>query len=175
MTKNIMWKNHPFIKGMLAIIMVLLSADSVADLSTTNITVNVTIEANNCRVNENQSVSVEFGSVLVDQISKVTEKVPVTIACDNIPASTLSMAINGTASSFNEQALQTDVSDLGIIFSSPQSETLKLNTFYDVSKTFGLTSKTGTFYLTAHLAQNDQSTLPGGEFNASATLVIQIS
>lgn len=170
-----MKRKYLFFKYIPLLLLGLGSFNVFADISAVNVNVNVTIEANNCRINENKPVTVEFGTVLVDQITKATAKVPITIACDIVPSGTLSMAINGTASSFNKQALQTDISGLGITLSSPKSEVLELNTYYDVSKYFGLTSKTGSFDLMAHITQDDKVTLSGGEFNASATLVLQIS
>lgn len=153
----------------------LVSGQASADSSTTNITVNVTVTANNCRVNENQTVKAEFGTVQISELSKASASVPVTVACDDVPAGTLSMAIKGTGTSFNAQALKTDVTGLGITLTSPSSKALNLNTFYDVTSTFGLTSKTGTFKLTAHLTSDGKTVLAGGEFNASATLVMQVS
>lgn len=155
--------------------LILLSANAMADKSLTTVTVTVTVSANNCRVNENQTVKAEFGTVQISELSKASANVPVTIACDEVPAGTLSMAIKGTGTSFNTQALKTDVAGLGITLTSPSSQALDLNTFYDVTSTFGLTGKTGTFKLTAHLTSDGKTELAGGEFNASATLVMQVS
>lgn len=161
-----------FLSGGLA----LLASEQVpADSATANIAVTVTVTANNCRVNENQSVKAEFGTVQISELSTATSNVPITIACDQIPQGTLAMAIKGTSTSFNVQALKTDVSGLGITLTTPSSKTLDLNTFYDVTSTFGLAGKTGTFNLTAHLTSDGKTELAGGEFNASATLVMQVS
>ncbi|MBM7016680.1 fimbrial protein [Enterobacter cloacae] len=147
----------------------------LAKTTTTNVTVTVTVTASNCRVNENSAVKAEFGTVQISELSKAMTSVPVTIACDEIPQGTLSMAIQGTGTSFNAQALKTNVSGLGITLTSPSSKALDLNTYYDVTSTFGLTGKTGTFKLAAKLVSDGKTELAGGEFNASATLVIQVS
>ncbi|HGU9824258.1 TPA: fimbrial protein [Enterobacter cancerogenus] len=139
------------------------------------VTVTLAVTANNCRVNENGSVKAEFGTVQISELSKASTTVPVTIACDEVPKGALSMAIKGTGTSFDAQALKTDVTGLGITLTSPSSEKLELNTYYDVTSTFGLTSKTGSFNLTANLVSDGKTELAGGEFNASATLVIQVS
>lgn len=152
-----------------------LSGQTSADLSEANVKVSVTVTANNCRVNENQIVKAEFGTVQISELSKASASVPVTISCDEVPAGTLSMEIKGSGTSFNGQALKTDVSGLGITLTSPSSNELDLNTFYDVTSTFGLTGKTGTFNLKAHLISDGKTELAGGEFNASATLVMQVS
>lgn len=162
---------HAVLSGGIA----LASGQASADAYSANVTVTVTVMANNCRVNNNQSVKAEFGTVQISELSKSTTDVPVTIACDEVPAGTLSMAIKGTETSFNAQALQTDVPGLGITLTSPSSASLDLNTFYDVSDVFGLTNKTGTFKMTAHLTSDGKTELVGGEFNASATLVMQVS
>lgn len=155
--------------------LLLKTGSAFADSATANITVTVTVTANNCRVNENQSVKAEFGTVQISELSKASANVPVTVACDEVPAGTLSMAIKGTGTSFNTQALKTDVAGLGITLTSPSSMALDLNKFYDVTSTFGLSGKTGTFNLTAHLTSDGKTELAGGEFNASATLVMQVS
>lgn len=142
------------------------------------VNVSVTVLANTCSVNKNQAISVEFGSVQVNQLAASTAIVPVTIACDSTPGGTVSMKIKGTASSFDSQALATNISGLGIKLESSkssQNETLELNSYYDVAKDFGLTSKTGTFDLKALLISDGNTNLAGGEFSASATLVLQMS
>lgn len=155
--------------------LVMVSGYTSAATTTSNVTVTVTVKASNCRVNENQTVKAEFGTVQISELSKASASVPVTIACDEVPAGTLSMAIKGTGTSFNAQALETDVSGLGITLTSPSSKQLNLNNFYNVTDTFGLSSKTGSFNLTAHLTSDGKTELAGGDFNASATLVIQVS
>lgn len=149
--------------------------EAFATAGATTINVSVTVMESSCSINDGKTITVDFGSVMINQITEATARVPITISCDEVPSGTLSMAVNGTASSFNTKALETDVSDLGITLTSPSSQILDLNTFYDVSDTFGLTSKVGSFNLTAHLISKDSSVLTGGEFNASATLVLQIS
>ncbi|ELE9730704.1 fimbrial protein [Enterobacter kobei] len=175
MTENLMNIKCTPIAIFLLALLILMSLSAQADTSMANITVTVTVAESNCRVNDNNAVKAEFGSVQISELSKASASVPVTIACDELPTSTLSMAIKGTAASFDAQALETDVPGLGITLITPSSETLDLNTYYDVAKTFGLTGKTGSFNLTAHLTADGKTELPGGEFNAAATLVIQVS
>ncbi|EDW1731966.1 fimbrial protein [Salmonella enterica subsp. enterica] len=155
--------------------LVFTSLQTAADTSMANINVTVIVTANNCQINANQAVTVEFGTVQISNLSEATADVPVTIACDEEPQGTLSMAIKGTETSFNAQALQTDITGLGITLDSPASKKLDLNTYYDVGSTFGLTGKNGSFNLVAHLTSDGKTELASGEFNASATLVIQVS
>ena len=128
----------------------------------------------NCEVNSNQPITAEFGTIQINELSNATANVPVSITCDVEPEGTVSVAIVGTGTSFNSQALQTDVSGLGITLTSPSTTLLDLNTYYDVT-TLGLAGKTGSFNLTAHLLSDGITELKGGEFNATATLAVQIS
>lgn len=143
-----------------------------------NINISGTVVANACTVNDGNPVIVEFGNVPVNQINVTGQDISLTLTCDTPPTGTVAMEINGTASAFDAQALATDVSGLGIVLGSKgttQYGVLDLNTFYEVDKAFGLTAKTGTFTLHASLTSDGKSQFTGGEFNASATLVMQVS
>ena len=157
---------------LLTFALMLMSASASSSMA--DITVSVTVTASNCKINENQSVKAEFGSIQINKLTDARADVPVTISCDEEPAGTVSMAIIGTGTSFNSQALQTDVSGLGITLTSPSSTLLNLNTYYDINS-IGMTGKTGTFNLKARLVSDANTELKGGEFNATATLVIQVS
>lgn len=151
-----------------------------ADTSSPSLNINIsgTVVANACTVNDGNPVTVEFGAVPVNQIDVTSQDVQLNLTCDTPPTGTVSMEINGTASAFDTRALATDVDGLGIILGSKGSTqygVLDLNTFYEVDKTFGLTAKTGTFTLHASLTSDGKNQFTGGEFNASATLVIQVS
>jgi len=149
-----------------------------ADSDSLTVNISGTIVASSCSVNNGQTVSVEFGDVQVDQVYSATAQVPVSITCDSPPAGTVKMKIVGTPSSFDNQALTTDVPGLGITLSNVSATAygaLDLNTFYDVKQVFGLSSNTGSFNITAGLTTKPGVKLPGGEFNASATLVLQMS
>lgn len=156
-------------------VMTLLPVSGYANTTQSTVTVKVTVTANNCRINENQPVKAEFGTVQTDNLSAASADVPVTIACDEVPAGTISMSVNGTASTFNTNAIQASITGLGVTLETEQGTLIKPNTFYNVSDTFGLTSKTGVFNLKAGLTSDGKTELPGGEFNASATLVLQVS
>lgn len=146
------------------------------DSTVSNLTVKVTVTQDSCKINDDVTRTVEFGAMLIYDLDKAVQDVPIDITCDEEPQGTLSLAINGLSSTFNPQAVQTDVQGLGITFTAPGSETLlDLNTYYDVSKLFGMASKTGSFTLKAHLVTDGETKLKGGEFNASATLLWQVS
>lgn len=151
-----------------------LPGHATADQSMVAVALSVTLLASNCQINNNLPVEASFESVPVNKLSQKTVSVPISIACDGdaVPV-TLMMAVKADPAPFNADALGTGIGGLGITLSSPKAEKLHLNTFYDVRKTFGLTSGTGTFNLTAHLVSDDKVKLAGGDFSASATLVLQ--
>ena len=151
------------------------TAASGQDSSMAKVTIKLSIVKNTCRINGDRAIKAEFGEVPVNKLNLATANVPITIACDDKPQGTLSMELKGTESAFDTHALQTDRQGLGITFTSAKSESVDLNTFYDVTSKFGLTSKTGAFNLTAHLTSDSKTVLAGGEFNASATLILQVS
>lgn len=140
----------------------LLPGHAAADQSMVAVALSVTLLASNCQINNNLPVEASFESVPVNKLSQKTVSVPVSIACDGdaVPV-TLMMAVKADPAPFNADALGTSTGGLGITLSSPKAETLHLNTFYDVRKTFGLTSGTGTFNLTAHLVSDDKVKLAG--------------
>ena len=133
------------------------------------------MQAPNCRINEDQPVKAEFGTIQTDSLSAASADVPVTIACDFVPSGTLSISIDGTVSDFNTDAIQSDIEGLGVTLQTEQGEVITPNKYYNVSKDLGLTSKVGSLTLKAGLTSDGETELPGGEFNASATLVLQVS
>lgn len=163
----------------LVVILILAASGPVrADSMSLNINVSGTISESSCTVNANGTVGAEFGVVQTDSLSSATASVPVTISCEGTPSGTVSMEIKGDPSTFDAQALATDTPGLGITLGSTNSSqdgVLELNTFYDVTSAFGLTNKTGSFKLTAFLTSDGTTKLAGGEFNATATLVLQMS
>lgn len=166
------------LSGLVVILMLAESASIRADSNSLAINISGTISESSCTVNANGTVAAEFGSVQTDELSSATASVPVTISCEGTPSGTVSMEIKGTTSTFNRQALATDTPGLGITLGSTgttQYGILDLNKFYDVTSAFGLTNKTGSFTLTAYLTSDGTTKLAGGEFNATATLVLQMS
>lgn len=143
--------------------------------ATTSLTVSATIIDSACHIESNSGI-VEFGVIQIDELASAKVKIPVTIACDSAPSGTVSVELKGSQSIFDANSLATDVPGLGIVFNkeSTSSDSLKLNEFYDVSSAFGLKSKVGTFYLSASLVSDGTTKINGGEFNASATLVLQV-
>lgn len=150
-----------------------------ADSESMMVTVSGTISESTCTVNNNAAVSVEFGTVSMTALKGASASVPVTVDCaGQTPSGTLKMAFTGDTVSFSSTALKTSVDGLGITLTPPSGASagqgvLTPGTYYDVT-TLGLTATTGTVNLTAGLVSDGTTTLTGGEFTASATLVLQM-
>lgn len=147
--------------------------------SSLDVTVSGTITEPTCTVNNNNAVSVEFGTVDITNLSHAEADVPVTIDCaGSLPSGGVKLAINGNTTTFHTTALSTNVSGLGVVIMPPagashgQTE-LEPGTYYDVT-TLGMAATTGTVNLKAGLVADGSTTLSGGEFTASATLVLQM-
>lgn len=159
-------------------LLILLCGQARADNTSLTVTISGTIMANACQVNQGQAITVDFGTVRVSDLASTKKTIPLTITCDEAPSGTVSFEVKGAASAFDARALATDTAGLGVNLSYVSQAGygfLDLNTFYDVSKTFGLTSKTGSFDLTAGLTSDGTTAFAGGDFNATATLVMKIS
>lgn len=150
-----------------------------ADADSLAVTVSGTISESPCRINNNAAVSVEFGTVIVGALKGASASVPVTVDCaGQTPSGTLKLAFTGDTVSFSTTALKTSVDGLGITLSPPSGApagpgALTPGTYYDVT-TLGLKAAGGTINLTAGLVSDATATLTGGEFTASATLVLQM-
>lgn len=153
----------------------LLPVKVYATVSTSDVTVYINLLAESCRINENQPVKAEFGTIQTNNLSAASADVPVTIACDDVPSGTISILLAGIVSDFNADAIQSNVAGLGITVKTEQGKVITPNKSYNVSEDLGLTSKTGSLRLKAGLISDGKTVLPGGEFNASATLVLIVS
>ncbi|WP_199638693.1 fimbrial protein [Serratia sp. PAMC26656] len=94
---------------------VIFSASSRAD-TTINITGTV-IAPLSCVINGNQAIAVDFGNDLITTRvdgSNYMKTVDYTLVCKNNTSNAIKMKIEGSATSFNQSALQTDQADLGI-------------------------------------------------------------
>lgn len=148
-----------------------------------------TLEAGSCSAD---SVNVEFGTVQVDKISASTttrsattrstdsgvENFSLTVNCTG-SVSDLQFRLNGTASAFNSFALETDVSGLGVVVAPLGGNEITDTSGSTVANIlpgtwYVLKNGAGTYSLTAILVKNTSATFTGGEFNATATLSLQI-
>lgn len=140
--------------------------ETLAATSTVNVSVTV-IDEPACVVNGNQTIVVNFGNDMfthkVDG-NNYLEGINYTLECKNSRLNTMRMQITGNTGTFKNKALQTSQPDLGIELRA-DGRTLPVNswlnfTYPDIPK------------LQAIPVKNAGATLTGGEFSATATLLV---
>ncbi|WP_270655269.1 fimbrial protein [Enterobacter bugandensis] len=148
-----------------------------------------TLQAGSCSAN---TVNVEFGTVLVDKINSTstrssgavrstnsgTENFSITVACTG-SVNNVQLKLAGTPTTFSNVALATDVQGLGVIVASSDSnikEAGGTSTAVNITpnKWYTLSNGAGTYSLMAILLKDKSTALSGGEFNATATIQLQI-
>lgn len=158
-----------------ALIMAVLNAAvplySYAETASTEIRISGTVQAGSgCVINNNQPITVEFGRINVDEVNgfNYLQPVPFTMNCGDIPSNSMRIQITGTISGFHPSLLATTIANLGIAFYDPNDYNLKVNnswysfTYPDVPK------------ITAAPYKRSGTKLTGGEFTATALLVIEL-
>ena len=158
----------------LALMLVALNAAvplySHAETASTEIRISGTVQAGSgCVFNNNQSITVEFGRVNIDEIDgyNYLQPVPLNINCAEIPSNNMKLQITGTISSFQPSLLATSRSSLALIFYDPDDSLLRVNntwynfTYPDVPK------------ITVAPYKQRGAALAGGDFTATALLVIE--
>lgn len=154
----------------LALISVLLlSSAAQADQNTAVITVNVTVTASPCEINNNQNINVDFGdSVITTDVMAGTVEKPVnyTLDCSNADtARTLKMHILGSGAEFNGDLLQTSIPELAIKLKADGAD-------YPLNSDLALASASTKPDLVAMLVGKPGSRLPTGGFTAGATMTV---
>lgn len=120
-----------------------------------------------CTINNNQTIRVDFGDeVMTTRIDGVNYKQTIvySLNCEIQKSNQLKMSIQGGTANFGTGLLSTNRADLGIAL---YYETQKLN----INSWFNYTYPTQPV-LYAVPVKRSGATLTGGEFNASATLLI---
>lgn len=125
----------------------------------------------NCSVNDDTDTPmIEFGDVRTDLIdgTKYSQPLPVKITCaGDLSSLAIQYQIKGTAASFDTKVLNTNIAGLGIKVLNSTGTPLSINTWVD-------TTPSATFSLSVVPVKDGTTQLSGGEFNATATLVIQM-
>ncbi|MGL5385875.1 MAG: fimbrial protein [Enterobacterales bacterium] len=123
-----------------------------------------------CILNANTAIDVKFGSALqttsIDGSNYATP-VPFTLACVGNPSS-LRLRFQGAVTSFEPGVLATNFADLGIKLLKPDSSTLAVDEWF----TFAYTATPPT--ITAVPVKRPGAILPGGAFNSTATLLVEV-
>ncbi|WP_368533269.1 fimbrial protein [Enterobacter hormaechei] len=136
----------------------------------TTVTVSVTVMSNPCHINgDTNTPTVEFGDVRADLIdgSRYAQPLEVKITCDSTPSGDLQYELKGDAASFDSKVLKTDMSGLGIKVLNADGSTLSVNAWTDIARD-------QTVNLKVVPVRDTTATFAGGEFNATATLILQM-
>ncbi|WP_411919488.1 fimbrial protein [Yersinia enterocolitica] len=78
--------------------------------------VKLTILAPTCTINNNKAMSVDFGDVFSEKVNgdNYRKQVEYSLKCNGADSQMFNMTIQGTAASFNNSALETNITDFGI-------------------------------------------------------------
>jgi len=139
---------------------------AVAD--TTTMTVKVTVVAPPpCIINGDRMIEVDFGSsvvtVEVDGVSYL-KTVDYSLDCQGGPSNAMKLQVRGTPTDFNNNALQTNIADLGILLRVNNAQ-VAINDWVN----FTYPDKP---VISVAPVKRPGATLPGGDFSAGATLVV---
>lgn len=130
------------------------------------------LEVVTCQVNQDKLVGVSFGEIGMKKIDGVNFSMPVpfVVTCSNLNGDEnpgLTLSVNGTATDFNENAVVTSITGLGIQIMKDGAP-LKLNTENEISYNPQPT-------LTAVPVKATDTELTAGVFSATATLVVHVA
>ncbi|AHG21885.2 hypothetical protein Z042_21425 [Chania multitudinisentens RB-25] len=120
-----------------------------------------------CTINNNQTIQVDFGDeVMTSRIDGVNYKQAITysLSCDIQKSNNLQMRIQGNGASFNLGVLRTNKTELGIALYRG-TQPLNINTWFNYTYP-------SQPVLYAVPVKRSGTNLTGGEFTASATLLI---
>ncbi|MGQ4695431.1 fimbrial protein [Enterobacter asburiae] len=140
-----------------------------ADQNTAVVTVNVTIAASPCEINNNQNIDVDFGdSVITTDVARgvVEKEVNYTFDCTNADQSkTMVMRISGAGATFDANSLKTSIPELGIKMKADGVD-------YPINTDLILATSATKPALKALLVQQPGAHLPTGGFTAGATMMV---
>nr|WP_315293283.1 fimbrial protein [Serratia proteamaculans] len=133
------------------------------------ITVKGVIQTMSCVINGGKEIDVDFGSTLKTTLidgSQYKTKVVYIVTCSGNSSNALKMQIDGTAAAFDATALATDKTDLGLALINGGKKQA-INTWFNFT------------YPTLPVLEmvpvkKAGVTLSGGDFNATATLKVDV-
>lgn len=150
---------------------VFLSCSVNAQSGTSNLKFHGTLTVVNCSVNgDADTPTIEFGDVRTDLIDgvKYSKPLPVKITCTGDTSSLdLKYQVKGDVSTFDNKSLKTNITGLGLKVLNATGTQLGINTWVT-------TSPGETLNLKVVPVKDGTTVLSGGEFNAIATLIIQM-
>lgn len=124
-----------------------------------------------CKINNDvASPDIDFGSDvrtdLIDGKAYHAKELPVKVTCDHKPGGTIQFSVTGTPSDFDSGALKTSIDGLGIkIYNG--TDAMDINSWGDINYDEPLN-------LIAVPIKSKLVNLPGGDFSATATLVMRL-
>ncbi|MBI6151089.1 fimbrial protein [Serratia surfactantfaciens] len=133
----------------------------------TNVTVSVTVlEIPSCVINGNRTIEVDFGEILTVSVdgTKYMKDIDYTLECSGSKSNAMQMRVQGNATSFDDSALQTNISDFGVALRA-NSQPLRINSMLK----FTYPDKP---LLQAVPVKKAGKKLPGGAFSVGATLLV---
>ncbi|WP_240775909.1 fimbrial protein [Serratia proteamaculans] len=133
------------------------------------ITVKGVIQTMSCVINGGKDIDVDFGSTLKTALidgSQYKTRVVFTLSCSGNSSNALKMQINGTAAGFDATALATDKTDLGLALINGGKK-------QPINAWFNFTYPTLPV-LEMVPVKKAGVTLSGGDFNATATLMVDV-
>lgn len=123
-----------------------------------------------CTLNANTAIDVKFGSALqttsIDGSNYATP-VPFTLTCVGNPSS-LRLRFEGATTDFGTGVLSTNIPDLGIKLLKPDSSVLAMGEWF----TFSYSATPPA--ISAVPVKRPGAILPGGVFNSTATLLVEV-
>lgn len=162
-----MVKKSWFVWGGVCMVVLSLSAlRAVADTSTVTIKVTV-IAPPPCTINGDQVIDVDFGNeVVTSRVDGVNylKTVDYSLDCQGGNSNAMKLQIKGIVTTFDRSALQTNVKDFGIALRA-NGQALVINDWVK----FTYPAKP---LLQAVPVKKTGVTLPGGDFSAGATLMV---
>lgn len=157
------------LSGALGGLVLCLASAQASNILSLNITATV-IAGPACTLNDNSAIDVDFGNALqttsIDG-NNYTTPVPFTLACVGNPSS-LRLRFQGTITDFGTGVLATNFPDLGIQLLKPDSSVLAMDEWF----TFAYSATPPA--ISAVPVKRPGTILPGGVFNSTATLLVEV-
>jgi type 1 fimbria pilin len=141
----------------------------MSPLSEPNVNISGTIVASMpCKVNNDAVTDIEFNNVIVSSINGVnfTQNIPIEISCSPGFSSELDLTFQGMSSPLGSSVIVTSIDGLGINIS-------KNGNPVEINKKFSIDWR-APFQLQATPVKENNSKIDGGEFSATANLLISL-
>ncbi|AHG22486.2 hypothetical protein Z042_24905 [Chania multitudinisentens RB-25] len=165
---QVLWRSVLGTMGGVALCLAPVQASNILTLNITGLV----MSGPACILNANNEIVVKFNDGNALQTTSIdgsnyTTPVPFTLSCTGNP-STLRLRFQGAESTFDPTVLATNITDLGIKLLQPGGSALKLGDWF----TFNYSATPPA--IKAVPVKRSGAILPGGVFNGSATLLVEV-